>query len=43
MSRPTTPEDVAAKESFMNAYFDKADQRVAFVKSLAAEGHEVDP
>ena len=26
----------------MNAYFDKADDRVAFVKKLAAEGHEVE-
>jgi hypothetical protein len=42
MSRPTTPEDVAAKEALMNAYFDKALERVSFVERLAAEGHEIE-
>jgi len=42
MSRPATPEDIAAKEGFMNAYFDEAFERVAFLERLAVEGRQIE-
>jgi hypothetical protein len=40
MPRPSTPEDIAAKVAFMNAYFEDALGRAAFLEDLADNGHE---
>jgi len=42
MPTPRTPEDIVAKKAFMNAYFDDALKRVAFVERLAANGQKVE-
>lgn len=40
MARPSDPEEVAAKQSQMGAYFDAALERVAFLDELVARGRE---
>lgn len=42
MATPTDPDDAAAKRAIMEDYFDKADERIAFLQELHAAGHETE-